>query len=158
MNDKARQRHDVTMQLGILVQPIADLANADTPAPISEYRIACAKVQAGYSPWCDSVRKLASYAPDIVMEREHAIICTVVRRFLSGVNDQIYGAAKSKDTAKLHVACREKIREMMDNFYECLSAIPVEWEPEIFAANTPFTSYLKIKDTISNGPSENTLL
>ena len=36
----------------------------------------------------------------------------------------------------------EKAKE---NFSRFLGDVPVQWEPEIFEANTPFTSYLRIK-------------
>ena len=38
-------------------------------------------------------------------------------------------------------------------FFECLDRIPIESEPEIFEANTPFTASLRIKETLAGfGP------
>ncbi len=153
MNDKARQRNELIMELGILIQPIVDLMGAEAAPAISQYRVACAKVQAGDATWRGSVRKLASFAPDIFMNTEFQKTSHVVERFLRNINTRIGEAAKLNDTDGLQTACRNDVKRMKEDFYDCLSEIPVEWEPEIFAANTPFTAYMKIKDAISTASS-----
>ncbi len=153
MNDKAWQRNEVIMELGILIQPIVDLVGADAAPALSQYRVACAKVQAGDATWRGSVRKLASFAPDIFMNTEFQKTSHVVERFLRNINTRISGAAISNDTDGLQTACTNEVDRMKEDFYGCLSEIPVEWEPEIFAANTPFTAYMKIKDVIATARS-----
>lgn len=153
MNDKARQRNELIMELGILIQPIVDLMGAEAAPEISQYRVACAKVQAGDAAWRSSVRKLASFAPDIFMNTEFQKTSHVVERFLRDINARIEIAVKSNDTVGLQPACANEVTRMKKDFYGCLSEIPVEWEPEIFAANTPFTAYMKIKDAISTASS-----
>jgi hypothetical protein len=36
----------------------------------------------------------------------------------------------------------------VDEMFRRLSHVPVDWQPEIFAANTPFTAYLRIRQAI----------
>ncbi|MBC8217475.1 MAG: hypothetical protein H8E73_03330 [Planctomycetes bacterium] len=153
MNEKARQRNDLIIELGILVQPLVELANAENPPILSQYRIACAKVQAGDAKWRESARKLATFAPDIFMNTEFQRLSHVVERFLRDLNGAMAAASKTDDLEKLHRVCSEKIDLMKDDFYSCLSEIPIEWESEIFAANTPFTAYMKIKDAMSSATS-----
>ncbi|GJL49740.1 MAG: hypothetical protein NPIRA01_09670 [Nitrospirales bacterium] len=153
MNNKARQRHEVVMEFGILIQPIVDLVVANTPPAINQYRVAAAKVQAGDGMWRGSVRKLASFGPDILMNAEFQKISHTVERFLRNINNLISDAAKSNDTDKLQTVCKNEVDRTKEDFYECLAEIPVEWEPEIFPANTPFTAYMKIKDAILTASS-----
>ncbi len=64
MNEKARQRNDLIIELGILVQPLVELANDENLPIIHQYRIACAKVQAGGTKRRKSARELSSFAHD----------------------------------------------------------------------------------------------
>ena len=41
------------------------------------------------------------------------------------------------------------VADLRKDFFECLSQVPIDWEPEIFQANTPFTAYLGIKDVFA---------
>lgn len=153
MNEKARQRNELIMELGILIQPMVDLVGAGAAPTLSQYRIACAKIQSGDAGWRTSVKKLTSWAPDIIMGTQLNRTSHVVERFLTNVNSRISEAAKSNDTDGLQSGCAIEVDRMKEDFYDCLSEIPVEWEPEIFAANTPFTAYIKIKDAISTASS-----
>ncbi len=150
MNDKARQLHEVVLELGILVQPVVDLVGGDTPPAIDQYRVACAKVHAGDAPWRQSVRKLTTYGPDVFLNTEFQKTSHVVERFLRQINAKITQAVKSNGLAELQSACAAEVRRMKEDFYECLAEIPVDWKPEIFLANTPFTAYLKLKDAVSS--------
>ena len=125
MNDKARQRNEVIMELGILIQPIVDLVGAEVAPAINQYRVACAKIQVGDATWRGSVRKLASFAPDIFMNTEFQKTSHVVERFLRNINTRIAEAAKSNDTDGLQTACTNEVDRMKQDFYDCLSEIPV---------------------------------
>ena len=150
MNDKARQRHEVALGFGILVQPIVDLVGREAPPSISMYRVACAKVHAGDAPWRQSVRNLMTYGSDVFLNTEYQKTSHVVERFLREINTQIERAAKSNDIAELQSACANEVSKLKEDFLKCLAEIPVDWEPEIFPANTPFSAYLKIKDAVSS--------
>jgi hypothetical protein len=88
------------------------------------------------------------------MNTEFQKMSHVVERFLRSINTRIAEASKSNDTDGLQTACTNEVDRMKQDFYDCLSEIPVEWEPEIFAANTPFTAYMKIKDVILTASSK----
>lgn len=153
MNEKARQRNDLILELGLLVQPIAELAEADFIPTGNDYRIACAKVQAGDAKWRGSARKLATFAPDIFLNAEFQNLTHVVERFLRKFNQRLLSVVNNSEPLDLRGMCENEIENMKKDFYSCLSAIPIEWESEIFAANTPFTSYLKIKEAIGSAES-----
>ena len=153
MNNKARERNEVIMELGILIQPIVDLVRANEPASVHECRIASAKVRAGDAMWRSSVKKLASFAPDVFMHTQFQKTSHVVEVFLGNVDTMISAATISNDLNQLQIACKKEVERMRGDFDQYLSEIPIEWEPEIFAANTPFTAYVKIKDAISTASS-----
>ena len=153
MNNKARERTELTTEFGILIQPIVVLVRAKEPASVDEFRVASAKVHAGDAKWRGSVKKLASFAPDVFMNTQFQKISHVVEVFLKNVDTMISTAAISNDLNQLQIACTKEVERMQGDFDQYLSEIPIKWEPEIFAANTPFTAYLKIKDAISTASS-----
>lgn len=153
MNEKAKQRNDLILELGLLVQPIAELAKAEHPPTANDYRIACAKVQAGDSEWRKSAKTLSTIAPDIFLNAEFQNLSHVVERFLRKFNQRLSSVTNNSEPLDLRGMCANEIEKLKEDFYTCLSAIPIEWESEIFAANTPFTAYLKIKDAIASAAS-----
>jgi len=137
------------MELGVLIQPFAELLESKDLPDIGRYRIACAKIQSGDAAWRTSVRELATFANDIFMNAEFQKISHVNEIFLREVGTYINEAEKTSDLTELKTRCSEALANLRETFYELLEHIPVEWEPEIFSANTPFTSYLRIKETLS---------
>lgn len=148
-NVKAQQRDKLIMELGVLIQPFSELLESKDLPNIGRYRVACAKIQSGDAAWRKTARELATFANDIFMNAEFQKISHVNEGFLREVGDYINEAEKTSDLAELKTRCNEAFDNLKKSFYELLEHIPVEWEPEIFPANTPFTSYLRIKETLS---------
>ncbi len=147
INKKAQQRNQLIMEFGILIQPFVELVESSEPPPISKYRIARAKVQAGDPAWRKSVRLFTTFADDIFMHSEYQKISHVNEFFLRNIRDYLESDIEFNSLQSILVNELEDLRE---NFFKYLSGVPIDWEPEIFPANTPFTSYLKIKDAISH--------
>ena len=76
-NLKAFQRDQLIYEFGILIQPFEDLAKANQPPSLSDYREAIAKVQAGDSQWRQQVRQFTTFANDIVFDQEYQDISHV---------------------------------------------------------------------------------
>ena len=91
-----------------------------------------------------------TYGPDVFLNTEFQKTSHVVERFLREISTMIERAAKSNEVAKLQLACATEVSRLKEDFYKFLAEIPVDWEPEIFPANTPFTAYLKLKDAVSS--------
>jgi len=91
-----------------------------------------------------------TFGPDVFLHNEFQKTSHVVERSLREVNTQIDRAVQTNDIAGLHLACANEVSRLKDDFSHCLAEVPVDWEPEIFPANTPFTAYLKIKDAVSS--------
>ena len=149
MNDKARERHDVVLEFGLLIQPIIALAEDAGEVTPHDLRIACAKVHGGDAEWRKTVRKLATFAPDIFLNPEFQNLSHCAERFLRDFSAGTIDASTKETSDRIKDLCRKRIKHANDDLYNCLNAIPIEWKSEIFEANTPFTSYLKIKDAIS---------
>ncbi len=150
MNDKARQRNDLILELGLLVQPIDKLAKAIQIPTANDYRIACAKVQAGDAKWRESAKKLSTFAPDIFLQGEFQNLSHAVERFLRKFKQRLSSVTQNSASLDIRGMCAMEIENLKEDVYSCLSSIPIEWESEIFAANTPFTAYLKVKDAIES--------
>jgi hypothetical protein len=136
------------MEFGILIQPFDDLSQKSSPPTIDEYRIAIAKVLAGDIKWRKSVKEFATFADDVEFHEEYGRIAQVpenLRGKLSRlVND--FDIVNYSDDA--HLKLKKEVKGAKHNF-KFLERVPFEWEPIIFEANTPFTSYLRIMEAMS---------
>ena len=148
-NLKSQQRNQLILELGILIQPFVELVESSSSQPISKYRIASAKVQSGDSSWRNTARFFSTFGDDVFMHSEYQKISHVNEVFLREISALINEAEQNQDIDTLQSECEDSLKILQENFYKYISDIPVDWEPEIFPANTPFTSYLKIKDSLS---------
>ena len=148
-NLKASQRDQLIYEFGILVQPFEDLTRADQPPSLSDYRIAIAKVQAGDSQWRQQVKQFTTFANDIVFNQEYQDISHVPERFWSRLRELINDPELQKDLSQLNNRFRQKLSNTKRTFFEYIDHIPIAWEPVVFEANTPFTSYLRIRESIA---------
>lgn len=147
-NEKPNQRQNVVFEFGILIQPYVELQQKQTPPTIDEYRIAVAKVNAGDANWRMGVKEYATYADDIVLNEEFQRLSHVAERFMFKIRNLLADQELLNDLVSLQEVFSRSLDETKTEFFELVSQIPIAWEPEIFAANTPFTSYLRIKEAI----------
>ena len=147
-NLKAHQKSQLIYEFGILIQPLEELARAEQPPFVDEYRIAIAKVQAGDSAWRIQVREFTTIAPDIMFNREFQDISHVPEKCLGALNGIINDPVLKDDPNQLNERVKQEVANARERFFEYIDRIPIEWEPVVFEANTPFTSYLRIKESI----------
>ncbi|MFK5948056.1 MAG: hypothetical protein QM500_04695, partial [Methylococcales bacterium] len=96
-----------------------------------------------------TARAVCNFASDVFLNVEFQKLSHVNEVFLRGMSNHINVADQTKQLDDLQSNCGKELSLLKDEFYKNLSTIPIDWEPEIFPANTPFTSYLKIKESIS---------
>jgi hypothetical protein len=60
----------------------------------------------------------------------------------------INDTALQNDSNQLKERVAQEVANARERFFEYIERIPIEWEPVVFEANTPFTSYLRIKESI----------
>ncbi len=147
-NEKAFQKSRLIYEFGILIQPFEDLARAEQPPALNAYRIAIAKVQAGDSAWRQQVKSFTTFGPDMFFSQEHQDISHVPERCWGTLKGIINDAALQNELTELHTRFAKEVTTAKENFFEYIDRIPIEWEPVVFEANTPFTSYLRIKESI----------
>lgn len=148
VNEKAFQKSQLIYEFGILIQPFEDLSRAEHPQPLNDYRIAIAKVQAGDSIWRRQVKLFTTFASDIFFSQEYQDISHVPERCWGSLKGIINDPALQNDMTELHMRFTQEVTKARENFFEYIDRIPIEWEPVVFEANTPFTSYLRIKESI----------
>lgn len=136
-NEKATQKERVILEFGILIQPIAEIAKRQQAPSEAEHRTALAKVGAGDAAWRHSVRELCTFAYDVFFNNEFQEISHAAERLL-------------RDLKSFPTNYENHLESHLKHFHDSLSRVPVDWEPEIFEANTPFTSYLRINETMSS--------
>jgi len=148
-NIKSHQRDQVIREFGILFQPFYELALKEKAPNIKSYRMAIAKVQAGDSRWRQTVMEFTTFAQDITFVDEFNEISHVPERFRILIKRIINEPSESIDLDSVHERFKTELANAENQFHEAVNKVPFEWEPMLFEANTPFTSYLRIKESIA---------
>lgn len=148
-NARASLRNQVIYEFGLLMQPLVALAKAEHPPQPNEYRVAIAKVHAGDSEWRGTVKQFTTLAPDVLMAQEYNDISHVPERCRAGVSGILRDGKSAKDLSELQRKIAHFVQASEWEFFRSVDSVPLEWQPEVFAANTPFTSYLRIKEVVA---------
>lgn len=147
-NLKAFQKNQLIYEFGILIQPLEELARVEKPPSLNNYRIAIAKIQAGDGTWRQQVKEFTTFAPDIFFSQEHQDISHVPERCWGVLRGIINDPVLQNDLNQLKGRVEQEVTNARERFFEYIDRIPIEWEPVVFQVNTPFTSYLRIKESI----------
>jgi len=147
-NIKAFQRNILIMEFGILIQPLNDLAQETLPPTLSDYRIATARVIAGIETWQKRVEEFTRFSDDLIFRNEYNSICRVLDDLMSNL-ERIITHYAGDNFGNIHSYLKSEVRAAKYGLIIALNRVPVEWEPVLFKANTPFTSYLKIKEAMA---------
>jgi hypothetical protein len=152
-NQKALQKNQLIYEFAILIQPLDAIGKSSVTPSISDYRIAVAKVQAGDPSWRMNVKAFTTFASDLFFNQEFQDISHVPERCWQRVRAIINDESLQKDLPSLQKRVAEQVGSMKASFFELIEHIPIQWEPVVFQANTPFTSYLMIKEAIVSAKS-----
>lgn len=149
-NEKAFQKNQLIYEFGILIQPLDAIAKtSDTPS-VGDYRIAVAKVQSGDPTWRQTAKVFTTFAPDIFFNQEFQDISHVPERCWQQIKGLLNDKSLKNDLVLLQERFAEQVEASKAVFFELIEHIPIEWQPVVFQANTPFTSYLKIKEAFAS--------
>jgi len=146
VNQKASQRNRAVLEFGVLIQPLRELSRRSDPPTDSDYRLAIAQVRGGDAEWRTHIRTFTTFAPDLKFEQEFQDISHVPERLWQAINATLNTAAGVKSASDTHAEFRTTLDAAEQRFLDLLDRVPVPWQPAMFAANTPFTSYLRIRD------------
>lgn len=143
------QKNQLIYEFGILIQPLEAIAKASDTPSVGEYRIAVAKVRSGDATWQQTVRAFTTFAPDIFFNQEFQDISHVPERCWQRINGLLNDESLENDLVLLQERFAKQVEASKATFFELIEHIPIEWQPVVFQANTPFTSYLKIKEAFA---------
>ena len=142
-NLKAKEKSDLIYEFAILMQPLEELARAQQQPSLNDFRIAIAKVQGGDHAWRQLVGQFTTFATDIRFNQEFEDISHVPERCMRTLNKLINNP--NDDQNRLKTRAESVVANSRRRFFEYIERIPIEWEPVVFEANTPFTPYLRIE-------------
>jgi hypothetical protein len=148
-NQKSAERDQLILEFGILIQPLVDLARQDQPPDATDYRVAIAKVQAGEDEWRKTVSQFTTFSPDLSFNQERNEISHVPETLVARVRAIIDELGLGKNPVTLQSTLKDLLDQAREDLFEFIRRVPVNWEPELFQANTPFTSYLRIKESLA---------
>ncbi len=147
-NDKLQQRYEIIYEYGLLVKPIEELLQKKGEISASELRCAIVLVEPGIRAWQDNVVKYAKFSQDLFYRREsqeiNKIPVFVVGEMIKLVNHT--EKINMKMGRDIHVELFDKRKKQL---FKLLETIPIEWGAEILETNTPFTTYMKLRNVIA---------
>ncbi|WP_372724221.1 hypothetical protein [Novipirellula sp.] len=146
MSVKAAERTSLILHFGMLIAPIKDLAFRSAPATGPDYRLLEAKLYPDLQAWVKESQQFArfgDYAFNIEVNDIIGIAKGIVRQTGHLAkhfpdNDQ----NRQESLQRYVLKCEKDIIDAIDK-------IPIEWESQLLAAGTPFSTYLKIADAIN---------
>ena len=141
-NLKAHQRDLLIYEFGILIQPCEELIKKDPLPTIKDYRIAIAKVFAGDRQWRKNVKEFTTFAKDIIFEKESRDTSHVPEALRRKI-EKLINRPPGRDLGKLRREYFVEFDLLKEHFFMLINKIPIDWEPVIFEANTPYTSYFR---------------
>ncbi len=148
-NQKAFLKNQLIYEFGILIQPLDAIGKSSETPSVDDYRIAVAKVQAGDHTWRQHVKDFTTFTSDIFFNQEFQDISHVPERSWQRIKGIINDESLQQDLPSLQKEVAEQVAFAKASFFELIEHIPVQWEPVMFQANTPFTSYLRIKEALA---------
>lgn len=143
-NKKAKEKFNLIYEFGILMQPLELLAKAKEPSS-KDLQIAIAMVRAGNFAWQTKAKIFCKFAPDLMFETEFKNISIIPLKCWSSLETV---ASNQNDPVHVKSSVEKAVATAATSFWNHINLVPIEWEPVIFEANTPFTSYLRIKESI----------
>jgi len=145
-NEKAREKTELAVAYGILMQPLEEVVTQASEPSKSDYRIAIAKVKGGDRKWRGLVSAFARFTDDISFDSEGSDISHVPEVCRREIMRVING--NNTDESKLQKIVKVRVNNARTRFFDLIECIPVNWQPTVFEANTPFTAYLCLVDAI----------
>lgn len=146
INEKASQRHRVVLECGVLIQPLRALKNRPAPPTQAEYRLAIAQVRGGDPTWRNHVNAFTTFARDVECAQEFQDISHVPERLWGTINGLLESPLLSENPSGLHSEFATHLDAAEKRFLTLIQKVPIPWQPAMFDANTPFTSYLRIRE------------
>lgn len=144
MLNKAVERTTLLIHLGQALAPIRSLVDAIPPPPSSAYRVLAAQFEPDISKWENEYGQYATVG-GVYFRRERDELkfqCGSLYKWIGLCGDII-------DPTEAQLKLREMLEMHEKSFVNLIHKIPVEWEPQLSAAKTPFTTCLMIGDAIS---------
>lgn len=153
-NTNQNDKYNLLIQFGLLMQPLEEIGSADKPVSLDEIRVAISKLYGGEKDWRKSVKKFTQTAPDLIYNLENVAIGGIPFDVCRTLSNQLKRMTLQGDPGLFadpiffQQFIAGELSGARKKLYELIDTIPIDWEAEIFEANTPFTAYLKIKQAI----------
>jgi hypothetical protein len=143
---KAAQRSTLIMQFGRVMAPIYALADQATPPTAAEYRVAVAALTPDLGRWNEEVNTFATVG-GYRFGQEANDIMRPAHNFNLGQLTEM--ARNSRTPAENQVALRQLLQSIQIETLEAIDRVPIEWEPRLLEARTPFTVHMHVGDAIN---------
>ena len=135
------------MELGRLLAPVLELAQRLVPPTSAEYRVVAASFRPDIDQWNNgSVGPFTTIAGYRFGHEQDDIV-----RFVYQLSGSLADLAREPgDAAGIQASLRDRLKKCEEGTLEAIGHVPIEWEPRLLEARTPFTVCLHIRDAIQS--------
>jgi len=146
LDDKPSQKNNLIMSFGMLIDPLEKLAQTQPVPEVKDYLIAFAKMNAGESKFLKKVEGFVTFS-DVKYYQTELNIRVLIGQFNNRYRDKL-NVVKLADPKQFHDIFKKDFETLTSGFFEKVDSVQIDWQPKIFQANTPFTTYSCIMDCI----------
>jgi len=143
--DKAAEHQMLILKFGMLLEPINKLAHKSPPPNSKEYRVAAAKFQQDFGHWRGEVQPFVAIG-DVYFDNEYNEIVRGPGSLLGEIG-RLAKVSPGDDNAK-QAQLRKFLEQIQKETLGAISQVPIDWEPQLLEAATPYSTYLKINDAM----------
>ena len=146
IDDKPFQKNNLIMSFGMLIQPLEELAQTQSVPEVKDYLIAFAKMNAGEPKFNNKVKEFVTFS-DVKYSQAELNVLVLIKFFNNRYRDKL-NVVKLDNPKQFHDLFKKDFENLKLGFSEKVDSVPIDWQPKIFQANTPFTTYSCIMDCI----------
>lgn len=142
--DKPEQKSRLLLELGILIAPLEELAQSQTPPTPEEYRFAFGKFRVHENSWLRNLTEFSKFGEVSYLDSSTINDAIDVYWF-----NQIVAPHSGVEPSVLHKEFKARFQKLIAHCIEVIDTVPVNWPPTLYDAKTPFTVYMRIQDAIA---------
>jgi hypothetical protein len=148
IEDKPREKSNLIMNFGILIQPLEELAQRKSAPEIMEYKYTYAKVGAGIKDFSEQVKYFVTFG-EMWYQTEYYKIQSRLN-VLNNTNLNNKEKRTNIELEQLHRKFKNNLETLKSYIIDQIDQVPIDWNSKLYEANTPFTTHMRILEVISS--------
>lgn len=144
-NEKATERSILQVEFGIAMQPLAKLIDFNRTPTQQEIDIAIAQFNSGWGPFTKKLNHFFHLDRHTFLDDAYSYLCRGIRARVETISKLLILDFKV-DAEVVAETLKAQVAGMKSDLVRGIDRVPLDWAPQTFEANTPYSAYLRILD------------